>query len=528
MLNSKSTYPNEKAFVDSIKSYVASSDFKGFDKKSYDAAIGHYMPQVVQIFDKFFNTIQTYISNKDKQALRNGVEEFLQHEYADSSSPYAWAEDTKQTAFADFALKENLKSFLKEIDAFVEAGNSLEAIDWTGYYNKDKSAAFVLELESYIKTKVIDQKLIDAYKDGCGQDVLSWAAYFQQVKLAGFLLDNGFNFNAGESKESLSSLGIAALSPNPKVLIEFVERGADVNAIFNDYSTLLELASQSAINTDGIKALLDRGAKVDESGKNSKITPLMLASDANPNICVVEELLKAGANVNTQDSALNGFTPIMYAAMGVGGKPVVERMLAKGADLKITTHDGATVLHAAMWSRDSTEPTKLLLDQKVIDVNAVESLHGQTAVNLCARINKDGVLKTLKLLVEAKADLNVVDKEENTALDYAVENKNQEAEKYLKAHGAKHASELQSYTQAATNMISWGVSRVMKAVSLANDNKPQHQLVSKYTASTGKNIALKDFHPSMIVHSKCQSRSIPLANLVFSHEQKRLFAQNSF
>lgn len=524
MLNSKSTYPNEQAFVDSIKAYVASSDFKGFDKKSYDAAISNYMPQTVQIFDKFFDAIQTYVSNKDEQSLRKGIEEFLQYRAGDSSSPYDWAEDTRQTAFADFALKENLKSFLKEIDAFIEAGNSLETIDWTGYHNKDEDSAFVSELENYLKTRVIDQKLISAYKNVFGQDALSWAATFQQVKLASFLLENGYDFNAKKSQDALPPLGFAALSPNPKVLMEFVERGADVNATFNDYYTLLALASQNAVNTDGIKALLDRGARVDESGKNSKITPLMLASDANPNICVVEELLKAGANVNTQDSALNGSTPIMYAAMGWGGRPVMELMLAKDADLKITTHDGATVLHAAMWSANSTEPTNLLLEQKVIDVNAVEKLHGQTAVNLCARINKDGVLATLKLLVEAKADLNVVDKEGNTALDYAVENKNQEAERYLKAHGAKRASELQSYSSYAYSSLS----RLMKTVTFANENKMQHPLVAKYTASTGKSIDLKDFHPSMIVHSKCQSRSISLPNLVFSHEQKGVFAQNSF
>lgn len=515
MLNSvsnKTTYPNEQAFVDSIKAYVADPKCAGFDKKAFDSAIGHYMPQVVQNFDKFFNAIQAYIGNKDEQSLRKGVEEFLQNGYADSSSPYAWAEDTKQAAFADFTLKENLKSFLKEIDAFVEAGNSLEPIDWTGYYNQDKSTAFVLELENYIKTKVIDQKLIDAYKDGCGQDVLSWAAYFQQTKFAGFLLDKGYDFNAKASQDTLPPLGLAALSPNPKVLIEFVKRGADVNAVFNDYSSLLELASQSAVNTDGIKDLLARGARVDESGKNSKITPLMLASDANQNICVVEELLKAGANVNAQDAALNGFTPVMYAAMGAGGRAVMEKMIARGANLKITTHDGATVLHAAMWSSDSASPTKLLLEQKVIDVNAVERLHGQTAVNLCARINRDGVVKTLELLVEAKADLNVVDKEGNTALDYAVENKNQEAEKYLRAHGAKRASELQSYMQAATSMISWGASRLMNVVSAANDNKSQHPLVAKYTASTGKNIDLKDFHPSMIVHSKYHHRNIGAAH----------------
>ncbi len=518
MLDSASltkTYSTEQAFLDSFKAYVNSPDYKGFDKQAYDNSVKGYMPVVVKNYDNFFAAMEQFAKTKDEATFKKSLEDFLKNQYANSYSPYGFATDTNQTKFGDFVLKENLKSFLSEIDAFVAAGNSLEKVDWKGYDDKDHAAPFVTALENYVKTKVIDQQLIDAYKEIGGWNVMSWAAYYQQAKLATFLVAKGYDFNTKYGDADLPPLALAGLSPNPKVLIEFVNMGANPNTVFDDYYSLIAFASQNAINADGIKVTLAKGANVDQAGKHSGVTPLMLASQTNLRIDAVEELLAANANVNAQDSALNGFTPLMYAAMGRGGRPVIERMIAKGAYVTLTSYDGSTALHAAMWG-SKPEVVGLLLGKQVVNVNAVESMQGQTAVCLCAYLNRDGTLKILESLVDAKADLNVRDKDGNTALDYTIQNKNQVAEKYLRDNGAKRGAELQTYTQAATSYMSLGLTRLMQAVSLANDNKPQHPWVAKYASTSGVQVEPKDFHPSMIVHSKYHHKHFRRS---YAHEQ---------
>ncbi len=502
MLDSSSRsvkYSAEQAFLDSFKAYVNSPDYKGFDRQAYDDVIKGYSLDIRNIWDRFFDAIEQFAKTKDVIAFQRSLKDYLKHQYGGSDSPYSFAIYANQTAFGNFILKENLKSFLKEIEEFVGAGNSLEAVDWTGYSGeKPLGEAFISALENYLKNKVIDQNLLDSYKGAGALSVLGWAAMYQQVKFAGFLLDKGYDFYTNYRDYGLTPLTLAAQSPDPKVLIEFLKRGANPHYADSQWSLIANAASR-AKNSDGVNFLIGKGVKPDECGPSGE-TALMMAVRSNTNIDVMQNLLDKGANPNALSP--RNIAPLIYAAQALSsGTLAIELLLKNGAVLQPVYEYGDTVLIDAMWSGYRATRTKFLLDLKVIDINSAWSNSGTTATIACVEYPEFGeVIETLKLLVGAKADLNIIDKDGKTALDYAAEHKLLDVEKYLRDHGAKRGAELQTYTQAAMSYISSGISRLMNAVSLSNDNKPQHPLVTQNASTAGVHVDPSNVHPHMASH----------------------------
>lgn len=79
-------------------------------------------------------------------------------------------------------------------------------------------------------------------------------------------------------------------------------------------------------------------------------TPLILAAQYNPNSEVITTLLKSGADVNTRDTTMLGWTALMYAADGEDNKKnpeVITALLKAGADISARAKDGKTALICA-------------------------------------------------------------------------------------------------------------------------------------------------------------------------------------
>ena len=134
-------------------------------------------------------------------------------------------------------------------------------------------------------------------------------------------------------------------------------------------------------------------------------------------------LLARGAGT---DAAAYGWTPLHLAAAS-GALDVVNQLLEKGADVKATTPDGCTPLHAAVGMGLSPAYTRIvyqpevevvrLLLAKGADANAKDA-SGQTALHGAAAFN-DRVLT--EVLLKSKADPSVADAQGRTALHRAAE-----------------------------------------------------------------------------------------------------------
>ncbi len=143
---------------------------------------------------------------------------------------------------------------------------------------------------------------------------------------------------------------------------------------------------------------------------------------------LIQSLLAHGANVNVQlkkqqpyrskvdrgaDTMLGtGTTPLLRAAKA-GDAEVVKVLLAKGADPKLTTKSGITPLMAAAGLGTKEEDTT---GRKKTDAEAIASI---------------------KLCLDAGADLNAVDGQGDTALHGAAQKGADQIVQFLVDHGAK-------------------------------------------------------------------------------------------
>jgi ankyrin repeat protein len=134
-------------------------------------------------------------------------------------------------------------------------------------------------------------------------------------------------------------------------------------------------------------------------------------------------LLARGART---DAAAYGWTPLHLAAAS-GAPDVVNRLLEKGADVKATTPDGCTPLHAAVGMGLSPAYTRIvyqpevevvrLLLAKGADANAKDA-SGQTPMHGAAAFNDRGLTE---VLLKSKADPRVADAQGRTPLHRAAE-----------------------------------------------------------------------------------------------------------
>ena len=118
-----------------------------------------------------------------------------------------------------------------------------------------------------------------------------------------FLLEHGASVHL-KNKDGLTALHSAVQRCSTNVVALLLQLGAPVDALDNDNMTPL-CASRSGANTS---ILLQHGASVHKRNKNGQ-TPLHFASRYNPSSVAL--LLRSGADVNVQDN--NGATPLHFA-----------------------------------------------------------------------------------------------------------------------------------------------------------------------------------------------------------------------
>jgi uncharacterized protein len=309
------------------------------------------------------------------------------------------------------------------------------------------------------------------------QTPLMWAVAESHPEMAQELIAHGADVNARqvewhwerqvtkEPREKWMPLGgltpllFAARQGCVECARVLVKAGADINATDpNDISPMV----MALINGhyDFAAFLLDKGADpniADETGR----TPLYAAVDDHTmpesnlpapreiddnltSMDVIKALLAHGANVNAQlkkqtpyrtkvdrgaDTMLTtGTTPLLRAAKA-GDTEVMQVLLAKGADVKLTTKFGMTPVMAAAGLGTKEEDTtgrkktqaeaiasiKLCLDAGA-DVNAVNN-QGDTALHGAAQKGFDEVVQ---FLADHGAKLDVKDKRGHTPLDAAM------------------------------------------------------------------------------------------------------------
>ena len=249
--------------------------------------------------------------------------------------------------------------------------------------------------------------------DSGGLTPLLYAARENCVACVEVLLENHADIDLPDP-EGVSPLLVAIMNANWDLAKQLIVAGADVNQwdIYGEAPLITAVDLRNRI--DGGRASIDPT----NTTRGLGVINLLLERGADPNM----QLLFKPANVRGT-TFTRGATPLIRAAYN-GDLEVVKILLAHGADATVYMADRQTPIHAVIAGR-AQEPQALELirvlqkagtDVSVIAlVNHPEEIRGGTALHYAVRKRYKDVIK---LLASFMIDMNAVDQDGLTALDY--------------------------------------------------------------------------------------------------------------
>ena len=210
-------------------------------------------------------------------------------------------------------------------------------------------------------------------------------------------------------------------------------------------ATILATGAIYSTPNRSIRALLYR------SIKGTSVNTVLMSEARNNNYANIGWLLSNGADPNTRDSS--GMTVLMYATSH-NNPNAVKKFIAAGADINAADNRGKTPLMYAAEKR-LVEIVRIFIDNNVNtdDVDIYDSSALITAFKE-PYINVDKLTNTVELLVNAGANVNIVDKFNNTALKMAAEKRTTEPLQLL------------IRAKAELNNTAGGITALMAAASL--------------------------------------------------------------
>jgi ankyrin repeat protein len=278
---------------------------------------------------------------------------------------------------------------------------------------------------------LLDQKADVNAAQSDGATAIQWAAYRDDLDMAGLLISAGANVKLS-NREGATPLYLASIHGNSVMIDKLLSAGADPNERGPEGETPLMLASRAG-NLDAIKVLLDHKADINAKDKIRGTTALMWASEqAHP--AAVRLLIALGANVsaatdpdtrNSRNNLANTVTQRLNSAFGAVGQarnggrlPVspTASVAPAGPATKAPDGEGGGDDFAAFYG----PPRK-------------KDGGGLTALVYAAR---EDCLECAKILLESGADVNQRTRYGWTALLTATQNRHYKLSAYLLDHGA--------------------------------------------------------------------------------------------
>jgi len=212
-----------------------------------------------------------------------------------------------------------------------------------------------------------------------GTTALHWAAHWNDLEMVDLLLKEGANV-AALNRYGATPLSEAVRIGSGALIGKLLDAGADANTTVTAQGETVLMRAARVGNLEAVKVLVDHGA-----------------------------------DVNAHEN-FRGQTALMWAA-AEGHANVIQALAAKGADLDYRSFD-----------RDTTPP-KIEAGTPLAPI----ARGGLTALLFAAR---EGQMEAARTLLDAKANINVVDSDGNNALVLATLNSHYDLAQFLIDRGA--------------------------------------------------------------------------------------------
>jgi ankyrin repeat protein len=181
----------------------------------------------------------------------------------------------------------------------------------------------------------------------------------------------------------------ALVRSDTDAVIALINRGMEVNTVDRQGNTLLIQSIQRDL-PELFDYLMQRRARINIRNRNGE-TALSIAAYLG-RASYVRRLVDAGAEVN-----FFGWPPLVYAAYN-GHTEIVDYLIGRGAEIDAKTENGSTALFFA---------------------------------------SRFGHIETVKALLKHRADPNIVNDKDETAVDWAMKEKNTHIEELLRTAGGR-------------------------------------------------------------------------------------------
>jgi ankyrin repeat protein len=211
-----------------------------------------------------------------------------------------------------------------------------------------------------------------------------------------------------------NELGHILMEESKEVITTLIKCGLDVDGQCRcKRTTALHIASELD-NDVFVKLLLEQGANInltDNVGRNALHFAL---ENSKANTEIVKLLIDKGIDVDVRDKY--GITPL-HLCCRRGHYDALVILLERGASVNAKDSKNYSVLHEAVF-RKNYNCIKELLDRDA-DINAIDDF-GKTVLHEAFEERQSPDDEVIELLLSRGVDANKRDKNQKTALDYAV------------------------------------------------------------------------------------------------------------
>jgi ankyrin repeat protein len=303
--------------------------------------------------------------------------------------------------------------------------------------NNNKFEQSLVEENIKVITTLIECGLdVDGQCD-CKRTALHWASELDDDVIVKVLLDLGANINLTDHVgRNALHFALENSKVNMRIVKLLLDEGIDAEAKDDNGKTPLHLCCIQG-HYDALVMLLDHGLDV-KVATEEKINLLhTIFRQHKPNKEMMSLLISKGADVNGKDH--DGRTALHYACKYGGHVNATDNyqknilhhtilsdtsyakiiffLLENGACVNAKDSENRSVLHYAVFQRNFN-CIKVLLDQDA-DINAVCDF-GKTVLHAAFEKPHTPDVEVIQLLLNKGVDSNKRDKNQKTALDYAV------------------------------------------------------------------------------------------------------------